>query len=322
MDINYADKNGIDQGALLNYYLDIEANASSEGNTFEGNCSVESSIIKDGGFIYVEGTEYGGIIDSIKIDTAKKIVYHKGRNWRGVLASKIISPNEGEDYYMVMGDLNTALSQIISRVDLSDFFVVETSPSGIETSAFKFRYIDAYAGITKMLAQNGAKLYMEWKKGKIHISAVPIVDFSKEKEIGSDLFDFVIEQAFTGVNHIIGLGRGELAERQVVHKYVDANGNVSDVQSFYGKEEICKVYDYANCESLEELEEKVVEELLSESNTSKIKVSSNNIVADIGDKFTVTDIHTGISVTQYVVNKIITIQNGEIKINYKVGDVV
>lgn len=319
MELNHANKYGVDQGALVDHYFDLEESTSSDKNTFEIRCAIEANVIQSNEYIYAEGTSYGGIVDSVKIDTKKGVVYHKGRNWRGILGSKIISPDSGSDYYVVSGDLNTILGQLISKIDLADFFVAESTECGI-SSSFKFRYVDAHTGIIKMFSQVGAKLHIEWKRGKVTLSAIPIVDFSKEKEVSSDLFDFVIELASHQTNHIIGLGKGELSERQVIHKYIDLNGNVSDTQAFTGIDEICKTYEYSNCESLEDLEEKTIETLLEEHIDAKLKITAYDLNADIGDKFTATEINTGISVTQYVVDKIVTIENGVLKINYKVGD--
>ena len=324
MDLNHANKNGVDQGALLEYYLDLEESFSSENgdNTFQLECSIASNVVKKEEYIYVEGTEYGGIIDSVKLDTQKGTLYFKGRTWRGILESKIISPETGSDFLVVSGDLNEALSSIIKSVNLTGLFAVPTEMSGITVSNFRFRYCDAYEGIIKMLSQNGAKLHIEWNKGRVVISAVPIVDFSQEKEISSDLFDFVIEETQHTVNHMIGLGKGELSARQVVHKYIGVDGNITDKQYYFGNDEIMMKYDYPNCESLEELEEKTAEKLLQEAVDSKVKITAYDLQADIGDKFTATDVVSGLSVTQYVVNKIITIRNGTIKINYKVGDIL
>lgn len=323
MDLNFSDANGTDIGALTRYFLDLEESAKAGSNTFQVKTSLEENKLETGYFLYIEGTGYGGKIDSVKIDTKSKTCYHSGRTWRGMFETKVIEPDSGADYYTVSGEGNEVLGQIISKIGLSALFVASEEDSGIDIVDFQFpRYVDAYSGIIQMLSQYGAKLSLMWTAGRVVVAAVPIVDYSKETEISSDLFDFVIELNPTVVNHMIGLGQGELANRQVVHKYLDGAGNVVDVQWYSGTEEIVAVYDYPNCESLSELEEQTAQALLDKAINSKANITANDLNADIGDKFTATEINSGLSATQYVINKIVTIENDSIKTNYKVGDIL
>ncbi len=323
MDLIYSDNNGVDIGVMQRYYFDLEESTKAGGNTFSIETALKRNVLKLGYYLHIEGTAYGGRIDSVKVDTKNQVIYHSGKTWRGILEGKIIEPDAGADYYVVSGEANEILQQIITKIGLSAFFVAETNLSGLNIARYQFaRYIDAYSGIIDMLSRIGAKLKLEWQRGKVVVSAVPIVDYSNEGEISSDLFDFVIEQC-TGVpNHMIGLGRGELVERQVVHKFIDEKGEISDKQYYFGMDEISRTFDYPNCESLSELEESTAEELRSASISAKVKITANNLTADIGDKFTATDVYSGITVTQYVINKIVTIENDKIKTNYKVGDTI
>lgn len=84
-----------DLGVLLDYEMDM-AFGSGE-NDFEAKLQAESHCCKEGYFLYMEGTEYGGIVDNIMSDTANNEVVYSGRTWHGILGSKVIMPlQDGE----------------------------------------------------------------------------------------------------------------------------------------------------------------------------------------------------------------------------------
>ena len=94
---------------------------------------------------------------------------------------------------------------------------------------------------------------MYYREGKVHLSAVPLVDYSQDEEWDSDQMNFQISSNERPVNHLICLGKGDLSERMVRHLYMDARGNISETQTFFGVDEVTETYDYSNVESEEEL---------------------------------------------------------------------
>lgn len=322
MDITIMDSNLIDMGVVNDAPFDYESSTDGKKCTFQLNTLIDDDMVALGDYVYIEGTEYGGRIDQQKINTGKGVVTSTGRTWRGILDSKIIEPDEGEDYYEITGDLNYIIGQILTKVDLDGLF--EEILDETTTITYKFgRYVTAYYGIIKMLAENGYKLSLTWGHGKVIVGAIPIVDYSNEQELTSDLFDFTIQKNTAPVNHMIGLGSGDLSQRLVVHKYVQADGSIGDTQYYFGTDEITKIYDYPNAESLEELEVNTVDELKKYSVSDSFEVDTNNdLDADIGDKFTAHDVTTGLSVTQYVTDKIVNIENDVVKVSYEIGDAI
>lgn len=317
MDLIYTDASRTDIGVLKDYKLDL-AYGSGE-NDFELTVSTKNNVCKEDYFIYTEGTEYGGIIDSVEVDTKSQTVKYKGRSFHGILDSKIIIPNVGQDYLTSTGDLNTIIRTLITRISLGSLFKDVSGTT--KTVTYKFpRYISAYKGICKMLAENGYKLHMEYNDGEVELSAIPVIEYNEDTGLDSDRINFDIQQTYNRVNHLICLGQGELKDRTVVHLYLDRNGNISDDQVFTGLEEITEVFDYPNAESVEELTSKGKEHLL-EQNTNSIDVTlGDKYEFDIGDVITVTDIITGVTVTRRIAKKIVTINNGIVKINYQVGE--
>ncbi|EGN46727.1 hypothetical protein HMPREF0990_01108 [Lachnospiraceae bacterium 1_1_57FAA] len=66
-----------------------------------------------GNRIFVPGTEYGGILNSLEVMTKTQEIVWCGTTWRGLLKQKIIEPPEGEDHLTVSGDLNDILRELI-----------------------------------------------------------------------------------------------------------------------------------------------------------------------------------------------------------------
>lgn len=90
MDLIYADRNFNDIGVLPKPELDL-AFGSGE-NDFECKIPLADACCDKGFLIYAEGTEYGGIVDNIGVDSKSKTIQYSGRTWHGILGSKCILP--------------------------------------------------------------------------------------------------------------------------------------------------------------------------------------------------------------------------------------
>ena len=321
-DLIYANADMEDVGVLLDYTLDLAI--GSDENDFELVVDAESHVCREGYYLYIEGTEYGGIVDAIRVRTSEKEITYKGRTWQGILASKVLEPDAGEDYLVVSGEANAAVKQLIVRMDLSELFTASEADSGIEIKNYKInRYIDGYAGLVKMLASAGGKLLFSFCNKKVVLSAAPAVDYSREEQFDSDLVGMDVEKGFHPVNHVICLGRGDLADREVIHLYADSRGIVSRIKSLTSLEEVTAVYENTNAESTEELEQGGIK-LLEESRAASSKISmsfdSSDAVYDIGDIIGAQERITGIEATEKIIKKIVSISRGSIEIEYKVGE--
>ncbi len=165
------------------------------------------------------------------------------------------------------------------------------------------------------------KLIFTYKDGKVELSALPLIDYSIDEQFDSDQVSLKIDKSFNSTNHLICLGKGELAQRQVIHLYADAEGNISTVQTITGINEIVDVYDYSSAESLDELEAGGIERLQEAQKCSvSMDFDAESTVYDIGDIVGSKDIITGIEVTASITGKTITINKGKITIQYKVGE--
>ena len=320
MDLIYMNPAHEDIGVLHDYKLDL-AYGESE-NDFELQMPADAHCCEKDFSIYIEGTEYGGIVDEIASDTEFEIVTYTGRTWHGLLNSKIIEPDAGQDYLTVKGEANTIIGELIARLGLSEMFAVSTEDSGVNISTYKMnRYIPAYEGIRKMLKTEGGKLRFTFKGGKIILSAHPRGDYTQDGNLDSDLIDLKVKRYYNPVNHLICLGRGELAGREVIHLYSDADGNISHTQTFTGIDERAEVYENTNAESLEDLENGGIDRLkeLAQADEVDVALDEDNEQYEIQDLVGATDNITGLTVSAEITKKIVTIDNGQVTISYKVG---
>jgi len=317
----YANQNMQDIGVLKGFKLDMSVSMETGNNDFEVRTSIGGIEMDEGYYIYAEGSEYGGVIDSKRINTKDKTLYYSGRTWRGMLESKIIQPPTGQDYYVLRGDwdLNEVLIQLIDDCALGDLFYANDTLTGVTVRDYQFyRYTDVYSGIIRLLSNLDYKLVIEFDTSelKCKIGAVPVIDYGENQEVTSDLYDFDIKKVGGTVNHLIGLGAGELKDRIVIHKYADANGTISDTQTLFGKDEIVAIYDYGNAESQQELEEQMLEQFQNMIGSDTIQITLNEIDADVGDKLTAYEENTGIEAIQYVQSKVVTIDDETINVQH------
>ena len=317
MDLIYTNANGVDLGVLSAYAFDLSFGASE--NDFEITLGADDVTLEMGAIIYMEGTEYGGIVDGLKLSTNGETITYKGRTWHGLLNSKVIQPNSGEDYYIVSGDANEIIAALIARLGLSGLFVAAEGAAGISISNYKFnRYCKAYDGLVAMLEDEGAKLKLEWTNHAVILSAVPISDYTRSP-VDGDIATLTVEQQSKKVNHLICLGAGNLAEREVIHLYVDQFGRVGNTQYYTGLDEYCETYENSNSE---DLQKDGIAKLKELRNTDKAEIAlpeTEGITYDIGDIVGATEYKSSVSVAATVTQKIVKINNGIVSTEYKTG---
>lgn len=320
MDLIYATDEKEDVGVMQNFTFDLAFGVDE--NNFELTVNTNNHVCKDGYILYIEGTEYGGIIDKIRVATASNQLVYGGRTWHGILESKIIEPDSGEDYLVCNGEANAMLASLIIRMGLSDLFKASSESSGLIIKSYKMnRYVSGYLGIRKMLGTVSGKLKINFQDGFVVLSAEPLVDYSQDDEFDSSQIDFDVTKNYRPTNHMICLGKGDLAERQVIHLYADELGNISHTQSQFGMDEVTYVYENVNAESDEELENGGVEALKEAWNTDELQVDFDSTRSyDIDDIVGARENTTGIFIARPIAKKIVTIKDDVVTISHKVGE--
>ena len=315
MDLIVTDATGKPVASHASYTLDL-AFGSGE-NDFD--LQVEDAALKAGSRIMIDGTEYGGIIDDTDVDVdggLSTVTWH-GRDWHGVLASKIIEPDGNNDYLTLSGTIPVIMRTLVSRAGLQGLFTVTDESAGHKTTCQFDRYVDLYSGLVKMLRASGLKLRLRNDGDKVAMSAMPVRTIGDS--IDSDLIDFTAKQAAHPINHLICLGKGELKDRTVIHWYADANGTFSHTQTLKGLDERTATYELSNAEA-DELEDKGRQKFQELRNTSTIDVDiPDGIDADVGDLVTGRDNNTGLVVTAEISKKIVKVSGGVLTVTYESG---
>lgn len=325
MDLIYTDTSLNDLGILKDFTYDWESGSKVKDCSFELQVPTNYRKWVKGEHVYVDGTEFGGIIDTITIDTEEKITKLNGRTWRGMLGSHILKPPSGKAYYQLSNiTLRNAVNQLITLLNGSGtaVFSVPANANTPTITSYNFeRYTDYYTGIMKLVASENYKLKLRKEGKKIMVYLEPITDYTNADAFTSDRFDFVLSST-TPVNHIVGLGAGQLTERYVVDRYAWPDGTIHSTAwdaEYASTKEVAIVWEDNNL-SNEELVAKVESKLKEYQETDTLKIKAHNLEADLGDKFTAEEVTTGVSITQFVTNKIVTINNTDVRIQYKVGN--
>lgn len=278
----------------------------------------EKSAPAAGQLVYIDATEYGGVIDQVKRGSgrgATGTVECKGRTWHGILAGRRLSPDSGSGYLTVNGKVGGVLTSLIARMGLDSLFKAASDNS---TVSYTFeRFCDGYSGLMAFAKANGRKLAMRRMDGYIELSMPPVVDYANK--VDSDLLDFTITSVHRCVNHLLCAGTGQLADRAIIHFYADENGNVSHKQTLFGIDEICALYDYSNA-SISELETEGKKKLLEYQTSGTVEVDAHeDMDVDVGDIISARDNSTGTTVTATVSKKVVKVERGVATYSYEVG---
>ena len=243
-----------------------------------------------------------------------------GLTWRGLLQSKILEPEPGADYAIDEGDLNTIIDQRVSAAFPG--LMVGALPCGVETTYRYNRYVTLYDGLKAMLKKKGYRLRIAYNNvvRRVVVDAVPIVDYSDKIEFSDDMrADYYVSSDRTGVNHVICLGNGKLKNRIVVHLYTDADGNISQEQSMFGRDEIAEVYDYAGADE-DELIKEGTKHLESLQSTNKFSISVEIQDIEIGDIVGGKDYISGLTMKAPITGKIHKCAGGVESTEYTISD--
>ena len=300
---------------LLDFELDLAF--GSDENAFELTCA-EGLAPAEGQVVFVDATEYGGVVDETSYDAGRDAtgtVTCKGRTWHGVLAGKRLLPDEGSARLSVSGKAGDVLASLVERMGLSGLFSAASDDTAV---SYTFeRFCDGYSGLKAMAKANGRKVSMRRRGGKVELSLPPAVDYANK--VDSDLLDFKLTSVHRCVNHLVCAGTGELEDRAVVHFYADAAGNVSHTQSLFGVDEICALYDYSNADE-EKLEEEGRKKLQEYQTQGGVEVEAHDdIDVDVGDVISARDNAHGRTVTATVAKKIVKVSRGVATYSYEVG---
>ena len=244
MDLIYTDENNNDLGVIKNYKLDLAY--GKDENDFELEIDLQEHCVGINSRIYIQtsdngrviGSEYGGIIDNIEVEADNEKIVYSGRTWHGILANKIIQPENNRDYYTVTGDANAIVADMIANFDLMDVFEASKEVSDVEVLSYDFRYIDMYTGLLAMLDEyNGKLIFKRNRNGKVEISVVANRNYASEE----DFYNSEVIHLFANENN--GIEPYTITEEPKIDKdyILDERNKV-----LIGSDEVTAVFDYPN----------------------------------------------------------------------------
>jgi len=309
----YTNTSHVDVGAIQTFEMDMAFGADEQD--FE--IAFSKPELTGGELLYIDGTEYGGIIDAVTHSTETDSAIYKGRTWHGMLAGKIVQPPVGSNYYTLSGDANTCIASLLTKVGLSSVMTARSSSAGITVNYQFERFCNAYDGLLKMLASANAILRIERHDGITELWAETRSTITDEAD--SDLMDFAVTDNHRVPNHLVCAGEGELKDRVVVDLYADASGNVSQTQSLTGVDEIAVLYNYNNADSAELIAEGTKElQSYQQGGGADLQVNSKGDW-HVGDKIQVRDNRSGTVITSVIAKKIVKVSDGVLSVDYEVG---
>lgn len=297
--------------------IDVDVDIGTT-NDFEISAGADEEIR---GF-YIPGTEYGGLVEYSHIRSDSAGATYRGWTWRGLLTQYIIQPPAEEGYLRVSGDANTIIASILAPAFGGFFTVPETASVEIHNYQIA-RYVTALDGLSAMLDSVNYRLSIHAEKTaagepiEVTVEAVPQTVLAGVFNADSPVpLTYTVDDM--GINHLICLGQGELAERTVLHLYADANGNVSQTQTIFGFDERQAVYDYPNAEDVGSLLTDGTKRLKELISGRTLGVETAELTGmELGDKV-VGYFPDGTVITAPVIGKVCTIAGGNETITYKI----
>lgn len=319
-------------GYLTHYQGDFEISTDSENgqNDFE----ITMPIPDDGELLYsdtgaytvevgVPHTEWGGKITGATIDAKAGVVTYKGFTWRGYLTQTIIQPPYGVDYMVGSGTLQQIMEWDIPWEP--DVAIKSTPSTGNRTFTFN-RYVTSLEGATALLnsINQNYRIYIAYEESddpdlegmhEIQVSVAPTKNVTDLIQVSQDYGDIplTITYAHDTPKHLICLGQGELAERQVAHWYLTSDWQLTpygdDPESpeyVYPYPE--EVYDNSNSTDIVNDGKKKMLEILANHRQIEVNleglegVGLNNIIS-------AKDELTGVTITAEVTGVIWRVEN-------------
>ena len=307
MDLIYTIASGKDLGIVQNFTLDL-AFGKDENN-------FALTVAKEQYFVYCDNTDYGGIIDSIQVDSESENIVYKGRTFQGILASKYIKPTTFK------GSLNTLVQQVLEEIGFAESFVFVRLQEDCTLEEYKLEeYTNAYQTLLTVLEKVNCKMQLQFMNRAIQLQLLPIIDYSELDHWESSLLNCTVEKVYNNVNHLIVYNADT---EKKLDLYLDANSTISTEQVYTGMDERVAVLLSSNI-SEEEMRKEGEDELkkLQDINSISVNISGKDTTCyDILDRVGLIEQRTGIEIKQKITKKIITMTDDSLNIEYQTGEI-
>lgn len=313
-------------------YLDFSSGDFAFGadeNDFSISLSASCPIPCDNAVIYSEDGTVGGFVRGSDSDDGDAKI--SGVTWTGLLAEHVIRPPTGQAYLTLQGDVTDIARQLVARMGLSALVIVDPALCGVSVrhtfagardSAQKDtgRFMNGWAALWQLVYTHGCKATFSWdpeiRKLVIKCSTL---EHHEDSETAQALASRVHIKRRKVTNHLICLGKGEGAEREVMDLYANAAGDISKNQSMFGINEICEIYDNSSAEDSADLESSgrsKLRELIKEASEVSMQ-APDGAIWDVGDIAGGTEPRTGQVVTATITKKVVKLDGENVETEYE-----
>lgn len=281
----------------------------------------EQSPIRCGDYVYLPGTPWGGRADRVVHSVSDESVRICGTCWRGLLERRAVVPAEGETHVTVTDmEANAMLTQLLGTAPL--YLTVSSDDSGIRCSG-SIRYKSLLYAAETLLAQQGARLRVDFADGQIRLCAESITDHTGEIEFSQEYDSSLVSTEQDEIyNHIIALGQGSMEERDVVQLWRLGDGTITDDGTSPERPDdyaLCTyIYDYSSVESFSALRDAARRKLsqLTALKKLEIAIGGSEVCLELGDKAGARDLLTGMTAVLTVTAIRLVIEENNVQITH------
>ena len=226
LELIYTDVNLFELGIIEEYEGDFD---STDTKDFE--VVLHDPVVPLDGYIFIDGTEFGGKVINRLIDSKEYTYTYTCRNFRGMLDKKVLISAR-----TLQGDISNIINVLLVECDMTKLFVCDAAmlERGQTISSYKMPAFSSLYFVLMDLADSiNANLVFEYSAsdGLCHIIPTPIEDYSDYLNYNRDnTIHFTIEDTRGGVNHLICTGVEVLDDgtkkRYTIPLFTDDNGVV------------------------------------------------------------------------------------------------
>jgi len=232
VDLIYTDADFVDAGTLADYEVDLDLAGSKD---FE--LITDEYILSPGSLWYVDGTEFGGIVDGFTTDPRSYQIRYKGRSFRGILDSKILYSSNLKNVIQVSGRLHVIINQLLECYGLSNMFVcdeAELDANGEVSDTLNGYELDPgqslYAAMEVLADEVGNVAYeLAYNINEKLVHILPVVPEDHTDYISyceDNSISFTISKNKNITNHLICSGVDENAKRRTIHLFTNEGGEL------------------------------------------------------------------------------------------------
>lgn len=266
---------------------------------------VDDLMISIGAFVTYGNTEMGGCIQERITDTNEKSVKYIGKTFRGQLENSIINP------FSVLTFNGTPSKMLKNIVDLTVLdYDVEINGNEEEKSVVIPQGTNGLKAIDLVLSACNETMSIRIAGGKPTIS---------HQKINIKSYDSSQVSLIADENQMLPTAIHAYNDNYSVSVYLQKDGTVSTNRYYSGFNayEITQKISSENESQLQQLASDKLLALRATQNTSEVDVEIDD--ANIGDKIAVSIRKHGIKATQTISEKILNIENKNIKTMFNVG---